>query len=175
MEEKHRAITCTSFRSPLGWVGICWHGTAVARLSIGHSTREAALRALGVSVRPDSPAESADPQLIERLEAYTVGEPVDFRAVPVDFDGMTAFQKRVASACRAVLFGETTTYAALAAAAGSPKAARAVGQCMASNRVPLIVPCHRVLGSDRRLGGFSAPGGINLKRRLLKLEGVLVG
>lgn len=130
---------------------------------------------MGVSVRPARPAESADPQLIERLEAYAAGEPVDFRAVPVDFDGMTGFQKRVASACREVLFGETTTYAALAAAAGSPKAARAVGQCMASNRVPLIVPCHRVLGSDRRLGGFSAPGGIDLKRRLLKLEGVLVG
>lgn len=175
MGEKPGAVSSSIFCSPLGWVSICWHGTAVARLSIGHSTREAALGALDVSVRPDRPARSVDPQLIERLQAYTAGEPVDFRAVRLDFDGMTAFQKRVARACREVLFGETTTYAALAAAAGSPRAARAVGQCMASNRVPLIVPCHRVLGSDRRLGGFSAPGGIDLKRRLLELEGVLVG
>ncbi len=161
------------FANRMGEYLLAWRGGG--RLSIGHSTREAAVRALGVSVRPLASAESADPQLIERLEAYAAGEPVDFRAVPVDFDGMTGFQKRVARACREVLFGETTTYAALAAAAGSPRAARAVGQCMASNRVPLIVPCHRVLGSDRRLGGFSAPGGIDLKRRLLKLEGVLVG
>jgi|LSQX01.2.fsa_nt_gb methylated-DNA-[protein]-cysteine S-methyltransferase len=175
MQVKHRAIYCTCFRSPLGWMGICWHHVAVARLSIGHATREAALGALEVSVRPDRPAGSVDPPLIERLAAYAAGEPVDFRAVAVDFNGRTPFQRRVASACREVLFGQTTTYAALAASAGSPKAARAVGQCLASNRVPLIVPCHRVLGSDRRLGGFSAPGGIDLKRRLLELEGVLVG
>ena len=130
--------------------------------------------ALGLAVRPDRPAESMDPRLVGRLRAYAVGEPVDFRDIPVDTGGMTAFQTAVVRACRQVLFGETTTYAALAAAAGSPKAARAVGQCMAGNRVPLIIPCHRVLGSDRRLGGFSAPGGIELKRRLLRLEGIRV-
>lgn len=174
MNKNHRAVVCTVFRSQLGWLAICWHESAVARLSIGHQTREEALLALGEAVRPESPADCPDPRLVERLQAYAAGEPVDFRDVPIVSDGMTIFQTRVAGACREVLFGETTTYAALAAAAGSPRAARAVGQCMASNRVPLIVPCHRVLSSAGRLGGFSAPGGVDFKRRLLMLEGARV-
>ena len=77
--------------------------------------------------------------------------------------------------CRRIPYGRTMSYAELAAKAGSPNAARAVGNCMAGNRIPLIVPCHRVVCSDGRLGSYSAPGGTRMKRRLLDLESKKLG
>jgi methylated-DNA-[protein]-cysteine S-methyltransferase len=109
-------------------------------------------------------------EVLDRLVRYADGEPVDFRDVPVAVEHLSAFQRRVVRACRAIPAGERRTYGQLAAAAGSPGAARAVGQVMATNRVPLIVPCHRVVASGGRLGGFSAPQGLAMKRRLLSLE-----
>jgi methylated-DNA-[protein]-cysteine S-methyltransferase len=108
--------------------------------------------------------------VLERLRRYAEGEPVDLHDVPVAVDHLSAFQRRVVKACRAIPAGERRTYGQLAAAAGSPGAARAVGQVMATNRVPLVVPCHRVVASGGGLGGFSAPQGLTMKRRLLSLE-----
>ncbi|MEX1224432.1 MAG: MGMT family protein, partial [Pirellulales bacterium] len=76
-------------------------------------------------------------------------------------------------ACRRIPIGQTMSYAELAAVAGSPGAARAVGNIMAGNRVPIIVPCHRVVGSGGSLGGYSSSGGLRTKRRLLSLEASL--
>ena len=87
-----------------------------------------------------------------------------------DYSGMTAFKKKVLQELRKVPAGSTVTYGELAAAAGSPGAARAVGNVMATNPVPLFVPCHRVVATDG-LGGFT--GGLHVKRALLKLEKAL--
>ena len=77
--------------------------------------------------------------------------------------------------CRRIGWGETLTYGQLAEAAGSPRAARAVGTVMSGNRFPIIVPCHRVVSSTgNRFGGFTAPGGVPMKKRMLKLEQDLV-
>ncbi len=85
---------------------------------------------------------------------------------------MTAFQRSVLNVLRQVAFGQLTSYGELARAAGYPGAARAVGQVMANNPLPLVIPCHRVLRSDGSLGGFG--GGPEMKQRLLRLEGVEV-
>ena len=108
--------------------------------------------------------------LVERLRAYASGDCVEFSDVQIDVARLTPFRRRVTAACRAIRYGETLTYGELAAAAGSPRAARAVGSCMAANRYPLIVPCHRVVAAGGRLGDFSAPGGVATKRRLLAME-----
>ena len=108
--------------------------------------------------------------LVRRLQAYAEGEPEDFRDVQVDLDGLSGFRRRVLEACRQIPYGQTLSYAELAARAGFPKAFRAVGNCLAANRVPLIIPCHRVVCSDGRIGRFSAPGGGRMKRRLIRLE-----
>ena len=92
--------------------------------------------------------------------------------VPVDWGGTSEFARGVLEACHSIPFGQTRTYAELASAAGSPRAARAVGQVMAHNRRPLIVPCHRVVASNGSLGGFG--GGLAMKRWLLELEGVII-
>lgn len=110
----------------------------------------------------------------EMLQAYFAGEAVDFRPIPLDPAGLPDLEAAIYAALRHVGFGCTTTYGELAARVGHPGAARAVGAAMARNRWPVVVPCHRVLAKDGALGGFSAPGGVRTKRRLLMLEGVTV-
>jgi len=78
--------------------------------------------------------------------------------------------RQVLQACRNISFGQTRTYSDLAKQVGSPNAARAVGGVMAHNPIPLIIPCHRVLRTDGGLGGFSAPGGIAIKQKMLHHE-----
>jgi methylated-DNA-[protein]-cysteine S-methyltransferase len=109
-------------------------------------------------------------QVEERLARFADGESVDFDDLPISLTGMTVFQKRVVAACRAIPWGETVSYGQLATIVGRPGAARAVGTVMRKNRYPLIVPCHRVLASGGNLGGYSAPQGLVMKRRLLTLE-----
>lgn len=109
------------------------------------------------------------PRLAQQMEAYFTGEPVTFDA-KLDVSDAPAFHRSVWAACQSVAFGETATYKDLARKVRNPAAARAVGNAMRCNRLPLIVPCHRIVKSDGGLGGFSAPTGLNMKRRLLELE-----
>ena len=103
---------------------------------------------------------------------YFKGKAVTFD-VPLDLGGVTVFRQAVLEACRRIPYGRTATYADLARAVGRSAATRAVGSTMANNPLPLVIPCHRVIRSDGSLGGFSAPDGIVVKRRLLELEGAL--
>jgi methylated-DNA-[protein]-cysteine S-methyltransferase len=106
--------------------------------------------------------------LQERICAYFEGENVDFSSdSAVCISSVGSFGRQVLEACRGIKFGETLTYAALADKLGRRRAARAVGNALAANPLPLIVPCHRVLRADGRVGGFTAPGGTAMKKRLL--------
>jgi methylated-DNA-[protein]-cysteine S-methyltransferase len=109
--------------------------------------------------------------LIARLKLFAAGEKVDFADVPLSLEHLTTFGARVIAACRSIPWRQTKSYGELAAECGSPGAARAVGSVMAKNRYPLIVPCHRVLAAGGDLGGYSAPDGLAMKRRLLAMEG----
>jgi methylated-DNA-[protein]-cysteine S-methyltransferase len=111
--------------------------------------------------------------LQEKIIAYFDGDSVNFGLdIPVTLNGFRGFSCRVLTACRDIKFGQKTTYAGLAKKAGRPNAGRAVGNALARNPLPLIIPCHRVIRSDGKLGGFSAPGGISIKKKLLALEGI---
>jgi methylated-DNA-[protein]-cysteine S-methyltransferase len=104
------------------------------------------------------------------IERYFDGSIRSF-TVPVDLCGVASpFQRRVLTACKKIPFGRTVSYGELAARAGSPRAARAVGNAMAANPIPIVIPCHRVLASQGRLGGYSI--GLSFKKRLLSHEGV---
>jgi len=107
---------------------------------------------------------------VKALEAYFATGKDRFSAYTPDYSGMTPFRRKVLQELRKVPAGSTVTYGELAAIAGRPGAARAVGHCMATNPVPLLVPCHRVVATDG-LGGFS--GGLDVKRSLLRLEKAL--
>ena len=104
------------------------------------------------------------------LADYVAGGLVDLSDIECDFSDRSEFERRVLFAVRDIPRGETRTYGQIATQVGSPQAARAVGGVMARNRVPLLIPCHRVVGTKGGLTGFSAPRGVLLKRELLDLE-----
>jgi methylated-DNA-[protein]-cysteine S-methyltransferase len=106
------------------------------------------------------------------VERYAAGKRIDFSMLALDLQGVGDFHRQIYEAARRVGWGETVTYGELARRVGSPGAARAVGQAMGRNPIPLIIPCHRVLASGHKIGGFSAFGGAVTKTRLLALEGV---
>jgi methylated-DNA-[protein]-cysteine S-methyltransferase len=111
-------------------------------------------------------------ELVDRLRSFLAGEPIAFADVVLDLDGATPFQRAAVEVLRAVPRGEVVTYGELAALAGRPGAARAAGTVCARNRFALVVPCHRVVGAAG-IGGYGSLG-VEVKRRLLALEGVRV-
>jgi methylated-DNA-[protein]-cysteine S-methyltransferase len=120
----------------------------------------------------DVPRRSELGELSSRIKAYFTGRRVEF-SVPLDLAGVTEFRQRVLLACAAIPYGQTRSYGQLAKAVRSNGAARAVGGAMAHNPIPLIIPCHRILAANGRLGGFSAEGGTAVKAKMLGLEGLL--
>jgi methylated-DNA-[protein]-cysteine S-methyltransferase len=110
--------------------------------------------------------------LQQQIIAYFRGARVDFFAdIPIVLDELSQFTQRVLMACRKIPFGQTVSYLELAKKVRCPSGSRAVAGALAKNPLPLIIPCHRVICSNGSLGGFSAIGGVRLKKRLLKLEG----
>jgi methylated-DNA-[protein]-cysteine S-methyltransferase len=166
------AVQRVVFRTRFGWVALVGNNQIVERLSFGHATRQAASHALPAdeSGRRENSAASMAGELVERLRSYFAGEFETFDDFRIDTSEMTPFQRKVVRLCQEIPYGQTRTYGQLAARAGAPGAARAVGNVMRSNRVPIIVPCHRVVASGGSLGGFSAPDGIAMKKRLLDME-----
>lgn len=105
-----------------------------------------------------------------QIGRFLAGDPSDLGSIPVDLEGQPPFRRKVLETLRATRAGETFTYGELARMAGSPGAARAVGQAMARNPLPIVIPCHRVVAADGP-GGFSLFGSLEAKERLLALEG----
>ena len=161
----------------LGALGLMWSGAGIVRLQLPEKTRTATeqrlTRRVGsvVAARPPEPIAQAG----KLLQQYMKGERIDFGNVALDLTGTSDFHRTIYAAARRLVWGETTTYGALAREARSPDAARAVGQAMGRNPVPIIIPCHRVLASGQKIGGFSAFGGATTKERLLAMEGVQLG
>lgn len=175
-------VFSAAFETELGWTAIAERDEVLVGTVFGHASESQATEALrrnlelsAAMLRPDVMEFTKQPRSIaniaERLTAYAAGEEVDFSDVAVGVRHLTDFGRRVVKACRRIPRGETRSYGELAAACGSPGAARAVGQVMARNRYPLVVPCHRVLAAGGLLGGFTAPQGLAMKQRLLELEG----
>ncbi len=160
------------FSTALGWMAIVGSAGRLQALSFGHASEDDAWNALVGLCRRGARSRRWDESLMRKLQAYAQGEKQAFLDVAIDWSGYTAFQRAVLEACRRIPWGEVISYGELARRAGHPGAARAVGQCMAANRTPLVIPCHRVVGTDGRLCGYSAHGGLATKRRLLELEGV---
>jgi methylated-DNA-[protein]-cysteine S-methyltransferase len=164
------------FPSELGWVLLEATTRGIRRLQIGFASPAQAQSALGDGVEIVADKNIPSPTWKEwrsAIQDYAAGRSVDLKSIPIDDRDWPEFHRAARRACRAIPRGKTVSYKELARRAGSPDAARAAGQAMAQNPVPLLVPCHRVVASGGKLGGFSARDGVNLKRRLLELEGAL--
>jgi methylated-DNA-[protein]-cysteine S-methyltransferase len=165
----------TVFDTALGRFGIGWTERGLARVLLPGDDEAVLLDRLNRGdARPGEPT-IAIAALIDRIEDYAEGEPVDFTDVALDLGGVPDFHRRAYEILVTVGWGETLTYGDLARRLGDVGLSRAVGQAMGANPMPLVIPCHRVLASDGKPGGFSAPGGAASKVRMLALEGVSVG
>jgi methylated-DNA-[protein]-cysteine S-methyltransferase len=159
--------------TPVGTIWVAASADGVVAVSLWDDEtkfREEVFKLTGEA--PDETA-AASPILIAaltELDAYLRGELREFTA-PIDWSTMKLFQREALELVRAVPYGRTTTYGAIANQLGKPGAVRAVGQANANNPLPIIIPCHRVLGAGGKLHGYGARGGLETKAWLLRLEG----
>ena len=158
--ERMSVVYYTTFESPVGRLLLAGDSNALRRVSFKGSKRSG-------PPRPEWKLDEAPfTEAVRQLRAYFRGELKEFD-LPLELEG-TEFQRRVWNALRAIPYGETISYAQLAGRIGNPRAVRAVGLANGSNPIPIIVPCHRVIGSDGSLTGFG--GGLSTKKKLLELE-----
>jgi O-6-methylguanine DNA methyltransferase len=155
------------FQIPLGWVGATVSERGLRRLTL-RERPEQALEDLGKLLEQAVHSSERLNNVSNRLLTYCEGAPSSLDDLPLDLDDASPFFREAWKACRTIPAGETRSYAWLARAAGRPRAMRAAGQAMARNRVALVIPCHRVIGSDGGLHGYG--GGLDLKARLLEME-----
>jgi len=161
------------FDTAIGRCAIVWLGDRITGASLPESN-EARLRArlamrFAGAREASPPAHAAD--AIVAIQRLLAGEKADLSNIAVALDSTTDFEDHVYTAARRIPCGEVRTYGEIAQEIGDPGAARAVGAALGRNPVPIIIPCHRVLGSSGKSGGFSAPGGTETKFRMLEIEG----
>jgi methylated-DNA-[protein]-cysteine S-methyltransferase len=161
------------FDTAIGTCGIVWTARGIAGVQI-HNASERATRA--TLLRRFAGAEEAAPpaqvqRAIDGIVALLRGEKRDLSDVTIDADDLPEFNRKVYDIARTILPGSTLTYGEIAERLGDKLLARDVGQALGQNPIPLIVPCHRVLAAGGKTGGFSAPGGVVSKLRLLTIEG----
>ena len=157
-----------AFDTELGTCAVRWTGAGIASVRLP-SARTSELPRLEDGLAVPENVRAA----IDGIRRLLAGEAVDLGSVVLDDRDVEPFRREVYAATRAVPAGSTATYGEIARAIGrtDPQAARDVGAALAGNPTPIIVPCHRVVGANGKLTGFSAPGGLATKRRMLELEG----
>lgn len=148
-----------TFNTEIGTCGIEWNDRGIERVVMCSKKK-------GSTAKPPPYVREA----AKRIANHLAGKNDDLADLRVDLSNFTPFTKKIYVALRKVKPGKVVTYGQLAAKVGSPNAARAVGRAMATNPVPIIVPCHRVIASDGTLCGFSSPGGLKLKAKMLEVE-----
>jgi methylated-DNA-[protein]-cysteine S-methyltransferase len=158
-------------QTDLGWVGLVLSGAGLRAITLPRKSRQQAIDAM-LDFGASEPASADELGAIpEAIAGIVAGHPLT-AAITIDWTGITPFRRAVMEECMRIPAGKTLTYAELAARVGRPGAARAVGRVMATNPWPLLVPCHRVVGSDGTLHGYG--GGLPMKAALLRAEGAPV-
>lgn len=153
----------TTFTTPLGRCAVSWHDAGLT----GFELPEAAPLPSDVVSAPPAIA-----TLVTRVQRHLAGHPEDFSDLRYDFSTVSAFPRQVLAATLRVKAGATATYGEISAALGAPPStSRSIGAALGANRWPLLIPCHRITGAHGKLTGFSAPGGVETKAKLLALEG----
>jgi methylated-DNA-[protein]-cysteine S-methyltransferase len=166
-------VAVATIDSPVGELLLAVTGRGLAYVAFEGEDREALLRRFARSLSPRVVRSSAGTDEVRReIDAYFAGTRRVFE-LPLDRRMMTPFARSVLDATARVGYGELTTYGQIAEAIGRPSAARAVGAALGSNPIPIVVPCHRVVGASGTLTGYA--GGIHRKEFLLTLEGSLTG
>lgn len=158
------------FENRGGWFGAIFSAAGLYVLTLPCGTAQAAEEQLSLAAYPRLDRMCTASKLEAELQQYFTGEKVDF-SIPIDWSNYTPFQRTVLQYTATIPYGQAVSYGDVAKAISKPKAFRAVGQALHINRTSIVVPCHRVLASGNKLGGFG--GGLACKRMLLELENVI--
>lgn len=162
----------TSFATAVGRCEIEWTAYGVSRFRLPDiSAATCSIPGEQHAAQIDVPAEIL--LVIESVRVLVSGKKADLSGTRLDLRNVSAFNKRVYAEALKIPAGETMTYGMLAAAIGDRGAAQAVGRALGDNPIPLIIPCHRIVAANGAMHGFSAPGGVASKRRLLEIEGAI--
>ena len=163
---------CT-FDTAIGWCAIAWNNVGMVGVNLPEATQAATRKRMqsrfaeAVESKPSKQLETT----IKRITALLQSKAADLTDTPLCMDGVPAFHRQVYELVRRIPAGQTLSYGEVAQRLGKPGAARAVGQAMGRNPFPIIVPCHRVLAANGKLGGFTAFGSTDTKQRMLQIEG----
>ncbi len=152
----------------IGWIGLAWNPRGLIALNLPRPTQARALRDLQREYPEGVLQDAAPSEMLRELREYAEGRRRAFD-LPLDWSSIKPFQRAVLRAASHIPFGETRSYGWIAQQIGKPKACRAVGQALGANPIPIVLPCHRVIASSGKLGGYG--GGLPMKVMLLKLEG----
>jgi len=167
----------TLFETAIGACGIVWGEHGIVGLQLPEASEAKARARIGK--RFPGAGETSPPSFvkhaIDRIDHLLNGELTDLSDIALDMDGVSEFDRRVYAIARKIAPGETLTYGDIALELGDKLLSRDVGQAMGKNPFPIVVPCHRVVAANGRLGGFSANGGVETKLKLLAIEGAAVG
>lgn len=165
------------FDTAIGRCGIGWSAQGIASVQLPDRDDAHLLARLRQRLPTAQAAVPPEPvrDAAERVTALLEGARDDLQDIALDMSGIAPFHQQVYARARAIAPGRTITYGQLAADIGDPGAARAVGQALGANPFAPIVPCHRILAAGRRSGGFSAPGGVDTKLRMLLIERAAFG
>lgn len=169
--ERFATMNLAIFETRIGWIGVAFSERGLAGLQLPRATRAQTLVNLQRDFSKATLVDTAPIEIVRELREYAEGKRRQF-TLSLDWSQVKPFQREVLRVTDSIRFGETRTYAWVAQQIGKPRAARAVGRALATNPIPIILPCHRVLGSDGGLHGYG--GGLPLKRKLLELEGALL-
>ena len=164
------------FPTPIGECGIAWRGDVVVATHLPEKTaaKTASLLATHTGTSIGKPTPQIQ-QAIKLITSLLEGEKTDLSEVACDLSSCDTFAQRVYEETRAIQVGETKTYGEIATRLGDRQLARKVGRVLGQNPIPIIVPCHRVIGANQKLVGFSAPGGVDTKLKMLLIEGARFG
>jgi methylated-DNA-[protein]-cysteine S-methyltransferase len=175
VEGNFRDATLATFSTAIGTCGIAWRGDVTIATCLPEESEGALLRRL--AVKSGNVERGAPPPVIEKairgIVSLLDGARTDLGFIVCDYGEIDPFRARIYELTRTIQPGETMTYGEIAERLGNKRFAQAVGQAMGSNPLPIIVPCHRVMGARGRLTGFSANGGVATKVRMLEIEGAL--
>ncbi|MGZ5910045.1 MAG: methylated-DNA--[protein]-cysteine S-methyltransferase, partial [Reyranella sp.] len=174
MTDPTDALGFALFETPIGACGIAWGPRGILGLQLPESTTNGTRKRMGrrwtgaTETEPPAGVQHA----IDRVLALLAGEAVDLGDIPLDLEAAPDFHRKVYEVARTIPPGQTMTYGEIAKRIGAqPQEAREVGAALGKNPFAIIVPCHRVLAANGKLGGFSATGGVDTKRRILEIEG----
>lgn len=170
MKNNQPYISYTLFKLNIGWLGVVKNKKGIRRIFIGYSKRNLLIKHIieefGETIIKENPVG----ELIEKINRYCLGEKISFNRYKMDWSPLTPFQCTVLNETMKIPYGTVVTYESLAQKIGFPRGFRAVGNALSKNPFPLLVPCHRIVRGDGKIGGFSAGGGKKLKEKLLRME-----